>query len=1043
MQSLNPVKSDVHFPSLEEAILKHWKENKLIEKGLEANQGKKPFVFYDGPPFATGLPHYGHILAGTLKDIVPRYWVMKGRYVQRRWGWDCHGLPVEFEVENELGLAGHREVEKYGVAKFNEACRGIVMRYTKEWEEIITRTGRWVDFENKYRTMDTPFMETVWWVVKQLFEKGLVFEGHRVMPYSWRISTPLSNFEASLNYKEVQDPALTVRLKSSTKNRYYLAWTTTPWTLPSNLALAVNAELDYVEIKETASGEHYVLAEPRLTTYYKSESEYQIVSKLKGKDLENETYEPLFPHFSDKKREGAFRILVGEHVTATDGTGLVHTAPAFGEEDFEVCHKYNISLVDPVDHEGKFTSQMPEFAGMNIKDADKEIIKYLKAKNAVVKHETLVHNYPFCWRSDTPLIYKAISTWFVKLDPLKEKLIKNNKKTHWVPEHLRDGRFGNWLENARDWNISRNRFWGTPIPIWKSEDGEMHCVGSITELEQLTGKKITDLHKHYIDDLTFKSPKTGKLMKRIPEVLDCWFESGSMPYGQLHYPFENKERFEKTFPADFIAEGTDQTRGWFYTLSVIAAALFDKPPFQNVVVNGLVLAEDGKKMSKRLKNYPDPKHILETYGADALRAYLMSSPASHAEDLRFSEIGVKEVVRSVLLPLWNAYSFLVTYARADHWSPSQFNEKKLEHLENDLDRWVISRLQSLIKSVDEKMEVYHLYEVVPQVIAFIDDLTNWYIRLNRRRFWEEEKTADKEAAYSTLYYTILEFSKILAPILPFVTEEIYQNLRVKEKSQDSVHLCLFPELKNSRIHSDLEKQMSLIQIVVSMGRNARNTNKLKTRQPLREILVITKNPADQKTIEKYSEIILNELNIKKVSFTNDETKWVSFSAKPNAKVLGPRLGQKMKAISQKIRELTPELVDKLEREGTLEIEGEKIFPSDIVLDRQPKQEGVIQTMGGITVWLDTKLDTALIQEGQARELVNRIQKLRKDLNFEVVDRIKVVFETSVELQAAFQTHRSYIVAETLAFEFEAKSHGSWTSEQDIDGVSLKLHIEKA
>lgn len=1039
---MNPVKSDVHFPSLEEAILKFWKENSLIEKGLKANEGKEPFVFYDGPPFATGLPHYGHILAGTLKDIVPRYWVMKGRYVERRWGWDCHGLPVEFEVENELGLHGHRDVEKYGVAKFNEACRSIVMRYTKEWEEVITRTGRWVDFENKYRTMDTPFMETVWWVVKQLWEKNLIFEGHRVMPYSWRISTPLSNFEAGLNYKEVQDPALTVRFKSVTKNRYFLAWTTTPWTLPSNLALAVNAEVDYVEIKETATTEHYVLAESRLPAYYKLENEYEIVSKFKGKELENETYEPLFPHFKDKKSEGAFRILLGEYVTASDGTGLVHTAPAFGEEDFEICRKYKIPIVDPTDFEGKFTEELPEFKGLNIKDADKEIIKYLKAKNAIVKHETLVHSYPFCWRSDTPLMNKAISTWFVRLEPLKEDLLKNNKKTRWVPEHLRDGRFGNWLENARDWNISRNRFWGTPIPIWRDEDGEMHCVGSIEELEKLTGKKVTDLHKHFIDDLTFKSPKTGKLMRRIPEVLDCWFESGSMPYGQLHYPFENKEKLEKNFPAHFIAEGTDQTRGWFYTLSVIATALFNKPPFQNVIVNGLVLAEDGKKMSKRLKNYPDPKSILDNFGADALRAYLMSSPASHAEDLRFSEGGVKEVIRSVLLPLWNAYSFLVTYARADQWEPTQFKGESLDHLENDLDRWIISRLQSLVKNVEEKMEVYHLYEVVPQVIGFIDDLTNWYIRLNRRRFWGEEKTADKEAAYATLYSTILEFSKILAPILPFITEEIYQNLRVKNKSPDSVHLCAYPEQKQGRIFQELEVQMALIQNVVSMGRNARNTNKLKTRQPLRELLVITKNPEDKKAIEKYREIISTELNMKKVSFTSDEAKWVSFSAKPNAKILGPRLGQKMKSISQKIRELTPEAVEKLESDGFLEMEGEKVFPAEVILDRQPKQEGVIQTMGSITVWIDTKLDLGLIQEGQARELVNRIQKLRKDLDFEVVDRINVAFETSEELQQAFQIHRGYIMSEVLAAEFAPKTKAAWSAEQEIDGVALKLVIEK-
>lgn len=1041
---MKPVKSDVSFPQLEESVFKFWRESGAIEKGLQANQGKKRFVFYDGPPFATGHPHYGHLLAGTLKDIVPRYWVMKGYHVERRWGWDCHGLPVEFEMEKELGLSGRADVEKYGIANFNEACRGIVLRYTREWEQVVYRTGRWVDFKNNYRTMDTPFMESTWWVVKQLFDKGLVYEGHRVMPYSWRISTPLSNFEASLNYKEVQDPALTVRFKVKGENRYLLAWTTTPWTLPSNLALAAGPDIDYVEIEETASKAIYVVAKERLGAYYKKPEEYSVRKSLKGRDLEGTQYEPLFPYFADLAGQGAFRVLLGDHVTTTDGTGIVHTAPAFGEEDFTVCQKYGIPLADPVDAEGKFTSLAPEYAGQHVKDADKAIIKDLKARGAVVRHETYVHNYPFCWRSDTPLIYKAISTWFLKLDPLKAALVANNKTTHWVPEHLRDGRFGNWLENARDWNISRNRFWGTPIPIWRADDGELYCVGSIAELEKLSGKKLTDIHKHFVDDIEIKSPKTGKTMRRIPEVLDCWFESGSMPYAQAHYPFENKEAFEKNFPADFIAEGIDQTRGWFYTLSVLSTALFGKPPFKNVIVNGLVLAEDGKKMSKRLKNYPDPKYILDTYGADALRAYLMTSPASHAEDLRFSETGVKEIIRAVLLPFWNAYSFFVTYALADHWKPSTALVGKSE---NELDRWIVSRLQTLVKMVDEKMAVYHLYEVIPGVVNFIDELTNWYIRLNRRRFWAEEDSPDKQAAYATLYYTLTEFTKVLAPILPFMTEEIFQNIGRATDTAESVHLASFPKVHEEWIRPELEREMGLISQVVSMGRFSRNTNKLKTRQPLAEILIITKNPGDRQTIERYQDLIAQELNVKRVSFSAEEAKWVNFTAKANAKVLGPRLGTKMKLILQKVREMSPDQVGLLEKNGFVELEGERIALEEVVIERQPKQQGAIQTMGGITVWLDTKLDDTLVAEGMAREFVNRIQKLRKDSGFEVTDRIHLAFDCAPELRRALDAHKKYIQDEVLAQTFtdasvEHDSPGKWTAEQDIDGHAVKVRVEK-
>lgn len=1044
---MKPVSPDTSFPKLEESILSFWKKNQIIQKGLRMNEGQKPFLFYDGPPFATGLPHYGHLLAGTLKDVVPRYWAMKGHYVERRWGWDCHGLPVEFEMENELGLSGYREVEKFGVAKFNDACRQIVQRYTKEWEEVVRRTGRWVDFDNQYRTMDTPFMETVWWVLKQLWDKGLVFEGHRVMPYSWRIATPLSNFEASLNYKEVQDPALTCRFKSKKLDRYFLAWTTTPWTLPSNLALAVNQNVDYVEIEENQTKDHYVLAESRLPVYFKNPEDYQVCKKFKGKELEHEAYEPLFPHFSEKASEGAFQILLGDHVTDTDGTGLVHTAPAFGEEDFQVAKKYEIPLVDPTDHEGRFTDLLPEFSGQNIKEADKEIIKYLKQKGSIFKHETYVHNYPFCWRSDTPLMQKAISTWFVRLDPLKEKLLKNNQETHWVPEHLRDGRFGNWLENARDWNISRNRFWGTPIPIWKcsADCGGAVCIGSREELKKHSGKSLEDLHKQFVDEVQIPCPKCGTLMNRIPEVLDCWFESGSMPYGQQHYPFENKEKFEAAFPADFIAEGIDQTRGWFYTLSVLSTALFDKPPFKNVIVNGLVLAEDGKKMSKRLKNYPDPKYLLETYGADALRAYLMNSPASHAEDLRFSESGVKEVVRGVLLPLWNAYSFFVTYARADQWSPG-LQGFSIEKIVNPLDQWVVSRLQSLLKKVEEKMECYHLYEVVPEIIHFIDELTNWYIRLNRRRFWSDEKSSDKAQAYETLYFVLNQFTKVLAPVLPFVTEAIYQNLNSEVKgTPESIHLCRYPEAEMDWVKKSLEEEMSLVQKVVYMGRTIRNTHKIKTRQPLKEFLIITQNPEDKKAIESFSDLIGSELNVKKVSFTHEEEKWVNLTAKANAKVLGPKLGQKMKIILQKVKELPPEQVAKLEKQGELEVAGEKLTLEDVVIERAPKQEGLIQSVGGVTVWFDTQLSQELIEEGLARELVNRVQKLRKEMGFEVTDRIEVEIVTSSDLKRAFQNFENYIQEEVLAsksLRFPEKIEGA-SSEQEIEGSSVLIGIKKA
>ncbi len=1051
---MKPVNPDVQLPLLEEGVLEFWKQNQIIERGLQANQGKEPFLFYDGPPFATGLPHYGHILAGTLKDIVPRYWVMKGKFVPRRWGWDCHGVPVEFELEKELGMSGLADVHKMGIGNFNEACRGIVQRFTREWEEIITRGGRWADFKNAYRTMDPHYMESVWWVTRQLWDKGLVYEGHRVMPYSWRISTPLSNFEAGLNYKEVQDPALTLQFKvvsskgtpSGERTRFLLAWTTTPWTLPANLALAVGKDIAYVEVSlRDKPDESYVLASDRVAAYFDGKEIVELAT-FSGSELVGWEYEPLFTHFIDRKEQGAFQVYLGDHVTATDGTGIVHTAPAHGEEDYAVCQKAGIELVDATDAEGKFTDKVPEYQGIVFKEVDKLVIRDLKAKGRVFRHDTFSHNYPFCWRSDTPLMNKAISTWFVKLDPVKERMIANNRTTHWVPEHLRDGRFGNWLENARDWNISRNRFWGTPLPIWRSEDKEeLICIGSVDELEKLSGQRPTDLHMHFIDGITFKSPKSGKLMRRIPEVFDCWFESGSMPYAQQHYPFRDKENFEKQFPADFIAEGIDQTRGWFYTLSVLSTALFDKAPFKNVVVNGMVLAEDGKKMSKRLKNYPEPQEIFSKYGADALRAYLMTSPASHAEDLRFSEAGVKEIVRSVLLPLWNAYSFFVTYATADGWKPENFSPSLLEALQDDTDRWVISRLQSLIADYERHMQAYHLHEVIPGVVGFIDQLTNWYIRLNRRRFWSDEKGADKDQAYATLYFVLSEFTKVLAPILPFITETIFQNLRAPSEKAQSVHLSRFPEHVPKWIDPTLERQMALIDTVVSMGRNCRNAHKLKTRLPLREIKVITRNPSDKQAIERYQALIAQELNVKAVSFSSEESKWVTLTAKANAKVLGPRLGTKMKLILQKVRELPAAAIAELEAKGSISVEGETLSLSEVSIERQPLQAGAMQTSGSVTIWLDSTVDSQLVAEGQAREFVNRVQKLRKDSGLQVTDRIRLRFHTpEPSLVQAIDAHLAYISSEVLADSLEsAQSTGQWSVEQEIDGHPLKLHLERA
>ncbi|MCR4421710.1 MAG: isoleucine--tRNA ligase [Exilispira sp.] len=1015
-----PVNQHVNFPELEEKVLEFWGKEKIFEKSLKIREDSDAFVFYDGPPFATGLPHYGHFVPGLLKDIIPRYKTMKGYHVDRRWGWDCHGLPVENEMEKELNLLTKKDILAYGIDKFNESCRSIVLRYTSEWERIISRSGRWVDFKNSYRTMDPYYMESIWWVFKTLWDKGLIYEGFKILPYCPRCATPLSNFEVNQGYKDVKDPAITIKFKSKDEDDlYYLAWTTTPWTLPSNLALAVGPEIKYVEVFDHQSKERYVLALARLEHYYKNPQEYTIKKRFLGKDIEGKRYIPLFPYFENIS-ENAFKIVLGDYVSIEDGTGIVHTAPGFGEDDYNTGIKYNLPIVSPVDENGEFTEEVFDYKMMHVKKADPLIIEDLKKRNLLVKKETISHSYPHCWRCDSPLIYKSISTWFVKIEPIKQKMIESNQQINWVPEHIKEGRFGKWLEGARDWAISRNRFWGTPLPVWKCEDcGETLCIGSIEELEKLSGKKFNDIHKHFVDNIHFKCSKCGGKMTRIPEVLDCWFESGSMPYAQEHYPFENKEKFLSRFPADFIAEGLDQTRGWFYTLTVLAAALFGKPAFKNCIVNGLVLDEHGKKMSKRLKNYPEPMYIMDKYGADALRLYLVNSAVIRAEELNFSETGIKEIVKNILLPLWNSYSFFITYAIIDKWNPKHDiieNPEKMKNFSNELDRWIISSMQSLIKKVTEATESYKLYLAIPPIIEFIDILTNWYIRRSRRRFWKSENDKDKDEAYHTLYYILLTLSKVAAPYIPFITEAIYKNIKT-EKMSESVHLTDYPVAIENLIDKELEKRMELIQKAVVLGRNLRTQYDLKVRQPLLKVIIIDPYKDELKLISDFEDLVKEELNVKEVIFSSEETSIVQYSAKPNFRKLGKILGSKISVVQKLLSNLTSSQIEKI-------IKGEKIVLSqndfsyefaldDITVERKPVEGLATANEGHITVALDTNITLELKMECDAREIINKIQNMRKEQNFSVTDRIKVSIWTEASLFNSIEKFKDYICSETL------------------------------
>lgn len=1036
------ISNQVNFPALECEVLEFWKESGIFEKSLKQRKGGPEYVFYDGPPFATGLPHYGHLLAGTIKDVVPRYQTMRGNYVERSFGWDCHGLPVENEMEKVLKLQSKRDIEAYGVDKFNEACRSIVLRYTSEWETVVTRMGRWVDFRRGYRTMDRNFMESVWWVFKALWDKGLVYEGYKILPYCPRCATPLSNFETNQGYKEVVDPAITIRFKlRDEENSYILAWTTTPWTLPSNLALAVGPEVDYVKVKDGA--EFFYLAENRLGAYYRETPE--IVWRGKGADLAGRRYEPLFNYFAELDAQGAFQVLCGDFVSISDGTGIVHCAPGFGEDDNALCKAAGLPEVCPIDAECRFTDEIPDYAGRAVKETDKEIIQRLKDEGKLVRRDQIRHSYPHCWRDDGPLIYRTISTWFVRAEQLRDRMVKNNQSINWVPVHLRDGRFGKWLENARDWAISRNRFWGTPLPIWRNPEGEVIVPGSVAELEKLTGRKIEDLHKHFIDKLEIPSPTGKSPLKRVEEVFDCWFESGSMPYARMHYPFENKKQFEEHFPADFIAEGLDQTRGWFYTLVVLASALFDRPPFKNVLVNGLILAENGQKMSKRLKNYPDPMVVVNTYGADALRLFMLGSQVVRAEDLKFSEAGVKEILRGVMIPMWNALSFFTTYANVDGYEPPAGEVQPPAKASNVLDRWILSSASQMVEEIRGELDAYNLQKAANRFSRFIDDLTNWYIRRSRRRFWKSSDDADKREAYRTLHYVLLTFAKTAAPFIPFTTEAIYRTLRTKEMPE-SVHLCDYPEPNDCR-DEYLEKQMELTMTAVSSGRFLRTANNLKVRQPLAKAVLASPDAASRKMLEETAWIVAEELNVKSVEFSDDEEALVRRSAKANFKVLGSRLGKNMKEAAAKIQALTGrEIGDVLAgkpyklvlADGT---EAE-ITAEDLVVQREEKPGLVAASENGITIALATELTPELEGEGFARELVSKIQNLRKEKGFDVTDRIRVVCSVPEKREAALEANRAYICEETLAVAFETGPAENG-AEADVNGESCRISVERA
>jgi isoleucyl-tRNA synthetase len=1057
------VNPNPNFADISNHVLSFWQEHDIFRKSVEnrpslnKNGKNNEFVFLDGPPFANGLPHYGHLLTGFVKDLVARYQTLKGKRVERVFGWDCHGLPAEMQSEKELGISGRKAIEEYGVEKFNAHCEAIVLKYSDQWKEYVTKQARWVDFDNSYKTMDKNFMESVLWAFSELYKKGLVYESKRVMPYSWACETPLSNFETRMDnsYRERVDKAITVKfyLKKKPDNapegfkKYaVLAWTTTPWTLPSNLALAVGKDIKYACIP--FDDECLILSVSSLSHYKKElslDNDFDSYQILSGQNLKGIDYLPLFPYFAG--HENSFKILVADFVEDGSGTGLVHMAPGFGEDDQRVCSEADIELVCPVDSAGKFTEQVPDYAGKNIFDANDQIIIDLKEKKHWFKTEQYRHNYPHCWRTDTPLIYKAVSSWYIKVTAIKDKLLFNNQKINWIPEHIKDGLFGKWLENARDWSVSRNRFWGTPIPVWRSDSAEyprIDVYGSIAELEKDFGAKINDLHKHELDKLTRTNPDdpTGKSrMVRVSDVFDCWFESGSMPYAQLHYPFENQDKFDRHGSGDFIVEYVAQTRGWFYTLTVLSAALFDRPAFLNCICHGVILDEEGNKLSKRLQNYIDPKEIFEKYGSDALRFYMCSSAVMRGQELFIDKDGksIVDTIRLVLRPIWNAYNFFSLYANAD-----EIKAKLISKSDNFNDQYILSKLKKAVEDFAAYLDVYDVANACGVITEFFEVLNNWYIRRSRERFWRGQKDADKVAAYDTLYTVLYHMCVAASPVLPLTLEYIFMNLVSGKKweANHSVHLQDYPNLSGIKVYDDLVKKIDLVRDVCTAVLNIRNKVNIRVRQPLQKIVVVGK---DIDFLSEYISLIQNEVNVKEVIISADVTKYGEYDLKLNFKEVGKRLPHKIKDM---IADLKANNWHK-NKDGQIIISGELLLSTEytMALKSFASEESAMLPNNDIIVLLDCNVSEALELEGMARDLVRLIQQLRKDANLNVSDQIECYIDVKedVALKTAIIQHEDYIKSQTLSkkivlshnFDNAVKSINAMIGNKEID-IALYL-----
>jgi isoleucyl-tRNA synthetase len=1011
------------FPSIEQGVLEFWQRDATFAASIEARDGADEFVFYDGPPFANGLPHYGHLLTGFVKDAVPRYQTMRGHRVDRRFGWDCHGLPAEAEAERQLGISGRQAITDFGIGEFNDYCRTSVLQYTSEWERYVTRQARWVDFANDYRTLDTSYMESVMWAFQQLWDKGLVYEGFRVLPYSWALETPLSNTETRMDdvYKQRQDPALTVGFALETGERL-LAWTTTPWTLPSNLALAVAADVPYAVIE--LDGERMILAEARLAAYERELGAAERVGTVMGADLVGRRYTPLFPFFAD--HANAFQVVAGDFVTTDDGTGVVHMAPGFGEDDQRVCEEHGIALVVPVDSRGRFTAEVPDYQGELVFDANPMVIRDLKARGVVVRHETYDHPYPHCWRTGTPLIYRAVSSWFVKVTAIKDRMVELNQQINWTPDHIKDGSFGKWLANARDWTISRNRFWGAPIPVWRSDDPtypRIDVYGSLDEIERDFGVRPTDLHRPLVDDLVRPNPDdpTGRsMMRRVPEVLDCWFESGSMPFAQVHYPFENREWFESHYPGDFIVEYIGQTRGWFYTMHVLATALFDRPAFLNCVSHGIVLGDDGAKMSKSLRNYPDPMRVFDEYGADAMRWYLLGSSILRGGDFSVTEEGIRDTVRQVLLPLWNTWYFLSLYANAEG-STGSFRTDSTDLL----DRYVLAKTRAMVESVTVAMDDYDLFAACGHLRSFLDALTNWYVRRSRDRFWEGD-----QAAIDTLHTVLDIVCRVAAPLLPLTTEAVYQGLT----GARSVHLADWPDADLLPADPELVATMDMARDVCSVTLRVRKAHQRRVRQPLATLTVAVPGAA---VLQPLAALIADEVNVKRVVLTDDVASVASNDLQVVPAVLGPRLGGRTQEVIKAVKS------------GNWRREGDTVVAGDVVLEPGEYQLKLVVAGdaasaslpdGDGVVVLDTEVTPELEAEGTTRDVMRLVQQARRDAGLAVSDRIVLTLGVPQSVRRALQANEAMLAAETLAVEVR---YDGGDPNNELDGEPVFIGVQRA